>query len=448
MNIEAFQATARFGLGTRRNEKGQDEMAMAASDPRGWLTQQLVRAKIPPSLASITGYSEATNQLVDLLQAKQQKKQGMEAAFATTLRDVRNAYIQETGTRFLAQMTSDQPFVERLVMFWSNHFTVSIQKPLISGVVNAFEVQAIRPHVTGKFVDMLVAAEKHPAMLFYLDNLQSMGAQSMAGQRRNKGLNENLAREILELHTLGVNGGYTQTDVIALANIITGWSVNREDGFSFVFQQRIHQPGNKVLLGRTYGENGVGEGELAMINLSRHPATALHIATKLARHFISDNPPERAIRVLEKTFRDTDGDLMAVSRALISLDECWVEPLAKFKTPYEFALSALRLTGITPTPQQVLMGLESLNYRVFNAPSPAGFPDVASSWASSDGILKRIEWARALSQRVPEKTDPLKLADAAFGPVMRDETRFIIKGAETGRDGLAFLLSSPEFQRR
>lgn len=440
MSIDSFQASARFGLGPH-----QGEDVAIGKDPRNWLLSQLEHPEIPREIAGLKDNSPATQALINHLR---NKKIGNAEG---SLKAVRAAYVQESGTRFLVQKRSSQPFIERLTMFWSNHFTVSIQKAVVAGLANKFEVEAIRPHVTGRFADMLKAVTQHPAMLLYLDNAQSFGPNSPLGTRHEKGLNENLAREILELQTLGVNGGYTQNDVIALANIITGWTLSRDDGViapQFSFKSAAHEPGSKTLLGKTYAENGINEGLSALDDLARHPSTARFIATKLARHFIADDPPPPAVEKLAQIFQKTDGNLKAVSRTLVEMKECWDTPLAKFKTPYEFMLSALRLTDIEPTPEQVVSSLEGLNYRMFSAASPAGFPDVASAWSSPDAVMKRIEWAQALSKRISAKTDPLRLADTAFGPVMREETRFVIAGAETGKDGLSFLLTSPEFQRR
>jgi uncharacterized protein (DUF1800 family) len=436
MSIEEFQASTRFGLGAMPGES--DDMR---GDPRGWLLSQLDHPVTP---AEVAGAGSGSLAVAALIQKLKDKKQGAAAGDAKKIRD---AYIQETGNRLLAHIHSRQPFIERLTMFWSNHFTVSMQKKAVAGLVNAYEVQAIRPYVTGKFSDMLKASTAHPAMLLYLDQAQSIGPDSRAGFRRGKGLNENLAREIMELHTLGVNGGYSQADVISFARILTGWSLDR-GSMTFKFQPFMHEPGPKTLLGRTYREDGVNEGIAALDDLARHPATAVFIATKLARHFIADDPPQGAVASLARVFRDTDGDLKEVSRALAGLRECWDKPLAKFRTPYEFMVAALRLTGIEPDAAQAVSGLDRLNYRVFNAASPAGYADVASGWVSSDAVMKRIEWSRALSTHADVNVNPVVLANMAFGPVASESTKFVVAGAETGKDGLAFLLSSPEFQRR
>ncbi len=429
----AFHASVRFGLGARPGE-----LATIGSDPRGWLLSQLRNPTIPQEV-------KFRRDVETIL------KGGSKEDKADRKRMARQTYITDTGARMLAQIRSEQPFIERMVLFWSNHFTVSVQKPVVAGIVNQYEVEAIRPHVTGYFHDMLLAVARHPAMLYYLDNVQSFGTDSMAGQRRNKGLNENLAREVLELHTLGVGSGYSQNDVIALAKIITGWTLDRtEEGvrIAYKFQPRAHEPGSKTLLNRTFAESGEQEGIEALTMLARHPATAAHIATKLARHFISDVPPQPAIDAIAQSFLQSDGHLPTVMQTIVNMNESWQQPLAKLKNPYEFAVSALRLTGVEPTAEQCVTGLEALNFRAFNASSPAGIDDISSAWAAPDAIMKRIEWGHKLAQRLPSGIAPLQLAAQAFGNGLTDGTRQAIERAASGTDGIALLLASPEFQRR
>ena len=248
---------------------------------------------------------------------------------------IQKTFRAEALARFQHATLAEVGFVERLVAFWSNHFCISANKGEPARIwAGAFEREAIRPHVLGRFADMLRAVEQHPAMLFFLDNQQSLGPNSRAGINRKRGLNENLAREIMELHTLGVGGGYTQADVTSLARIITGWTFAGPQGLmappgSFAFNANAHEPGAQTLLGKTYEDNGLAQGEAALNDLARHPSTAKFIATKLARHFVADDPPLRLVERLADTFRKTDGDLAAVSRALVDADEAWSAPLDK-----------------------------------------------------------------------------------------------------------------------
>ena len=255
----------------------------------------------------------------------------------------------EAKARFDAASGADIGFVERLVWFWSNHFCISADK--IPAMAGAYEREAIRPHVLGRFADLLQAVESHPAMLFYLDNVQSMGAESIAGINRDKGLNENLARETLELHTLGVRSGYTQDDVTNFAKVLTGWTwINPDDpehGGEFVFNKRLHEPGEQVVLGKRYADSGVDQGRAVLADLARHPATAQHIAEKLARHFVADEPPPALVGKLAKSFRDSDGSLKDVARTLIAADESWTPQRQKLKAPAEW------IAGVIPRHRRV-----------------------------------------------------------------------------------------------
>jgi len=441
MSIDAFHACNRFGLGPRG-----DELRTIASDPRGWLRDQLKNPQTPVLVTTRLAGHTLVKQKSDM--GQQQRGLRDNAGNVVPLRKI---YMAETANRMAAHTQTPQGFVERQVMFWSNHFTVSIQKNILTGIVNRYEAEAIRPHINGHFKDMLLAVAHHPAMLMYLDNAQSIGPNSRAGQRRSKGLNENYARETLELHTLGVNGGYTQDDVIALARILTGWSLAGEQSeplLEFQFRPNVHESGSKTLLGKTFTENGEGEAVAALTMLAQHPATARHIATKLARHYIADTPPEDAIAALEKTYIATDGHIPSIMETLVGLDAAWATPLAKVKTHYEYAVSAFRALGIVPEDEQAVKALAALNYRAFDAPSPQGYPDTAADIISPDAILKRIDWAHALSTRVPASVVPLDLVSKILGQAATDRTKLTIQQAASGQDGIAFLLISPEFQRR
>jgi uncharacterized protein (DUF1800 family) len=434
-----YHALYRFGLGPKPGE-----VQHVGNDPRGWLLAQTQHHSLPRELQALLTQPIQAVHLADQ-SADDKRKLGQ------FLQDSKQRYVRESGLRMQVQQHSDQPLQERLVLFWSNHFTVSVQKPILAGLVNRYEVEAIRPNLDRHFEDMLLAVARHPAMLLYLDNMQSVGPDSRAGMRRDKGLNENLAREILELHSLGVSGGYSQQDVIALAKIITGWSLQRSDGgpqLRYAFRPELHQPGSKTLLGRGIAEGGEDEGVQALRMLARHPATARHISFKLAQHFVADQPPEALVERLTKIYLHTNGHLPSLTEALIEAPEAWAQPLSKLKSPYEFALSALRLSGLTVSPEQVMQGLDALNARPFNASSPAGFADTMDTWSSPDALLKRVTWAGRLGQRLPAVREPLNYAEQSLGPLLSDSSRLAISRAETSQQALGLLLASPEFQRR
>ncbi|MDJ0980852.1 MAG: DUF1800 domain-containing protein [Kiloniellales bacterium] len=438
---EAFIAANRFGLGATPGQ-----LPALASDPRGWLEAQVDPA--PGLPAPLDGLPPARDAVAAFLEAR---RDGRDLA-KLIRKSLRKDYLREAGLRTLAAVRSEAPFHERLVAFWSNHFTVSVKRPVLVGIAGGFEREAVRPHVTGRFADMLLAASRHPAMLLYLDNAQSFGPNSRAGRWRGKGLNENLAREILELHTLGVDGGYTQDDVRSLAKILTGWSLARPgkdaDPGGFKFHHLGHEPGDKTLLGQRYREAGVAEGEAALADLARHPATAQHIAFKLGRHFIADYPPAAAVDRLARVFRDSEGDLREVSLALIRLAEPWQEPLAKLKTPQDLVVSTLRAMDFRGDEERLVPALRLLGQAPWSAPSPAGWPDTAEGWAAPDALLKRIEFATAVARRVGNRLDPRALAQAVMAPVAAAETETMIARAPSRRDGLTLLLASAEFQRR
>ena len=407
--------------------------------------------------------------VAELAKRQQARRAGDRDALKAFLMQARQTYLREMAARFLHGFETGQPFRERLVRFWSNHFVVSVQKPQCAVFVGAFEREAIRPHVTGRFADMVLAVERHPAMQLYLDNAQSIGPDSPAGRIAGKGLNENLGREILELHTLGVDGGYTQDDVIALAKILTGWSLDRgpgpvgrlvnaamggeaENGFRF-YPPR-HQPGGKTLLGRNYAEGYEG-GVDALTDLARHPATARHIAMKLATHFIADDPPEESVKRIETAFGDSGGDLAKVYQAIVDDPAAWRPAPAKFRPPVEYITAAIRLTGDNDLGlldqrrvAALMQSARAMGEMPFNALSPKGWPDSADAWTGSEAILERVEWANVAGERFGGGSDPVVLAEAALGPLLTAETRSAISRAASPAQGLALLFASPEFQRR
>ena len=433
----AVLASFRFGLGPKPGE-----LDTISSDPRGWAAAQLNRRPVPltgdlsPSQVTVAAMLEARKDKLDKPEFRQK---------------MRAAYLAEIDARMTAAILGDTPVLERLTYFWSNHFTVSGIRPLVLGFSGAFEREAIRPHVTGRFADMLLASTRHPAMLLYLDNAESIGPDSQAGQRRNKGINENLGRELLELHTLGVDGGYSQADVDGLANILTGWTVaplRLPEPGTFRFIPQIHQPGSKTLLGRVYREGGESEALAALTDLAHHPATARHIATKLARHFIVDVPPADAVQRIARVFSDTGGDLKAVTRALMREEAAWRAPYAKLRTPNDLLVSAYRAVGVVPPPEQVTAMLKTLGQMPFLAPSPAGWPDSASDWISPESVVRRADWCQVFAQRLDQPPDPLAVMQNTFGDTLPQEVQQAVQHAPDKRMALALLTASPQFQRR
>lgn len=485
----AALAAHRFGFGPRPGE-----LRAIASDPRGWVKAQLGPAPPPPQIAALPPAED------DLLafgrwlarrrlrgpngrQAEERaERQGVSEEELRRLsiedefvENFRERVSRAIGARLEAAMTGERPAHERLVHFWSNHFTVSAAKPAAVALPPSFERDAIRPHVGGRFADMLLASTKHPGMIVYLDNWLSIGPNSQAAQNprrarrlpgggRPTGINENLGREILELHTLGVNGGYTQRDVQSLAAIITGWTyerprlrdlvservATRDGGQLFEFDEAAHEPGPKTLLNRTYTQSGLAQGEAALADLARHPSTARFIATKLCRHYIADDPPAAAVARVERAFRETEGDLHETMNALVDCPEAWETPFAKFKRPEEYAISLLRAANLrTLPPGAGVAALAAMGQRTYAAPGPDGWSDVAASWLTADLVWKRLEFAQAFSTRIARAdVNPLEIAQACLGPLMSDETRTAILRAESPAQGLALVFGSPEMQRR
>ena len=471
--LDAAIAVSRFGYGARPGE-----LAAASPDPRGWLLAQLDRRAPPP--AELAGLAPGSQVLAQFLAAREEQREARKTAaradsgdpvqkVANRVREVLLPhYLAQAAARTKAALATTQSFRERLVQFWTNHFAVSVDKPICLGTAGALENEVIRPHVCGRFADMLLAVETHPAMITYLDNQQSVGPDSDLGERANRrrrfgaapkaktGLNENLAREILELHTLGVDGGYTQADVTRFAAVITGWSIGGGQGRlasgtpgTFQFRGNLHQPGAQTVLGRRYAEGGFEQGQAVLSDLAAHPSTAHHLAVKLARHFVADDPPPALVETLAHAYRSSDGDLPTVYAALVHWDGAWAPTPRKFKTPAEFVYSSLRAFGVVPAEQKALLaGFELLGQRHYSPGSPAGWPDRAQDWDGADALMKRIEWSVALADRVGESHPATATLDAALGPLASEHTRTALSRAASGSQALSLLLMSPEFQRR
>jgi len=359
-------------------------------------------------------------------------------------------FFREAKAHYDGAVRAEIGFAERLVWFWSNHFCINSDDTVQAG---GYEREAIRPHVLGKFVDLLIAAESHPAMLQYLGNAASMGPNSVAGINRDRGLNENLSREILELHTLGVRTGYTQDDVLSFAKVITGWTTyvpdTPERGGEFLFYPRFHEPGPQTVLGKAYRDTGFEQGKAVLADLARHPATALHVASKLARHFVADVAPATLVETLRQKFVETDGDLWQVARALVTAPESWAPEQTKLKRPSEWMMTYIRAAGFNGADARLTApALTRLGEPLWRPPAPKGFPDEEGAWIG--GIAHRLDTANAITQNPAnqERLDPKAMLETALGPLASADTRSAVSRAETKQQAMTLLLMAPEFQRR
>jgi uncharacterized protein (DUF1800 family) len=534
-------AAHRFGL-------AQPRCADVGDDPRGWLLSQLVAAPAQRGSGLLSGV-EGVRSYAEFVRQQRQQRQlrpagsaaappvagpgpaggdgmapspsvntspggamadgstatggaaapgaSIEQAFVTHFRQVTGSDLR---ARLSTAALSPQPLTERLALFWSNHFTVSVAKPSVRALAGAFEREAIRPHTGGSFETLLQAAVRHGAMLRYLDNEDSAGPDSALVRRlarraapgvpgndamaaaaplqrgpRITGLNENLAREVLELHTLGVSGGgaayggwgrYTQADVTAFAAVLTGWRVpvgellaNPGEAATGSaagvhpsasrFDPSWHQPGAKTVLGRRYAEGPQALAEL-LRDLAQHPDTARFVSYKLARHFIADEPPPALVAQLEQAWLASQGHLPTVMTALVQAPQAWLPLQAKLKTPEEFVISTVRLLGLGETAFERAPdgGIGQLGQRVLGAPSPAGWSDRAADWLGPDAVWKRVEWATRVADRAGRRVDARALAQDSLGPLLQPDTARQIERAADGPQALALLLLAPEFQRR
>lgn len=485
--MEANIALNRFGLGARPGDT-------LSRQPRAWLLDQLERhdarpAAIAALAPSTTIAAELADYYAELRMERREgggrrnaaKPAGAMAPMADTApiqkpgadirregrRNGRDHYVSAVQARAVTAVQSQAPFAERLVHFWANHFAVSADKLTTVGLAGSLEFEAIRPNLLGSFRDMLLAVERHPAMLLYLDQAQSVGPNSpigraTAGRPRQLGLNENLAREILELHTLGVRTGYSQADVTEFARAMTGWTVaglargrgarlaqGQGQTGSFAFAPRLHEPGTRTILGKSWSQQGEAQAVAVLDMLATHPSTARHVATKLSRHFGGDDPPASMIARIEKAFLASNGDLPTVYRALVESPEAWVPQPLKFKSPWEWSISAYRALGTRELQPQAVTGLMTqLGQPVWRPGSPAGWDDVAGSWAGPDAVMRRVEAAERMAQRTRDLVDARARAAELFPDALTPATAQAIARAESPGQGVALLLVAPEFMRR
>lgn len=462
-------AMRRFGLCG-----GPGDIARLGRDPLGALLAELDGVGGPPalpqppellttetSIALLIAVREDTRQRHAEVAARNAAAGGMAEDVAPGPRP-RDPSLPATGVIHRQELdrllqlaiATPRPLEERLALFWTNHFTISSKRAQVAAMLGAFERSAIRPHMAGRFEDMLLAATLHPAMLRYLDNAFSIGPNAAVRGRRRPGpaANENLAREVLELHTLGVDGGYTQADVTEFAHALTGWTAGvwvprsgPPDGT--VFDPRRHEPGPRTILGRTYPANGAAQAPAVLRDLAAHPSTARHVTRRLVRHFLGDDAPPALAARLADVYRASGGHLGTVMAALLRAPEAWTPRMAKLRGPLEFVMATGRVMGAAQPAPAVLRDLRAMGQPVFRATSPRGWPEGDDAWATPDGIKTRLDWSINMAARTATE-DPRILAVQAFGPDLTDETRTAIARAETPAQGIALLLMSPEMQRR
>jgi uncharacterized protein (DUF1800 family) len=492
-DIAGAVAVSRFGLGARPGE-----LAAAVADPKAWLKAQIDRrgADQPPGVLpnsrdrflaylaaradaqslkreaaavaeqeSMTPPSSAMSPMAetgapaqDMAAAApigQSPLERLKAERRAAQKPLREGIAAEILARAQLAATTPTPFRERWALFWFNHFTVSTAKPAAAVLVGPFEREAIRPHVFGRFEDLLYASSTHPAMLMYLDQERSTGPDSLGGVRRNAGLNENLAREIMELHTVGADSGYTQADVTEFARALTGYSIGIErDGEALagrpLYRPQLHEPGTRTVMGRRYSDTGQAQARAILTDLAASPHTADHIAQKLAIHFVADTPPPALIARLRSAYLDSRGDLAAVATALIDAPEAWAPAPTKFKRPYEFVVSSYRIAGAAPaeSDRELIQPLTTMGERPMAAPQPNGWSEQAADWTAPDAIVKRLNWSAAFAAAHAPPEAPLQVADAALGARLTPPTRLAIMRAESRPEAMTLLLMSPEFQRR
>jgi uncharacterized protein (DUF1800 family) len=436
---------------------GSENRAVYEANAKQLAEQKLERKRKEAAQAMATASTDdaaamlAQSQKSDAQNPDMQKPAAADAAKPTQPKPVplpRQIFLDEARARHRAAVNAEIGLAERLVWFWSNHFCVNFESSVMAG---AYEREAIRPHVLGRFADMLLAAESHPAMLLYLDNAQSIGPMSIAGINRDRGLNENLAREILELHTLGVRTVYSQADVTNFAKVITGWTIlptldNPDHGGEFVFNGRLHEPAPQTVVDKIYPDTGVQQGRSVLADLARHPATARHVSTKLARHFIADEPPPALVERLTQTFLDTDGNLKEMARTLVSAPESWDPQQAKIKRPGEWIVAMRRAAGRQGDIARLMNQQALLGEPLWRPPAPKGFSDDNAAWL--DGLALRLDAANAFAQAVAAEVDPKEMAESGLGPLATDDTRLALARAESKAQALTILVMAPEFQRR
>ncbi len=446
-------ASIRFGGGLGPDTlAGLDAAALWDSVPREAVLQD----------AAITPWDTRRARARERRDVQRALRDAEDPALRARLQEINRADRDDSFAELRAMMArlayAPAGFAERLVRFWANHFAAQTRGGVLRAGRVAMIEDAIRPNMTGTFQALLRAAILHPVMLVYLDQTVSVGPFSRVGRRRGRGLNENMAREVLELHTLGRTGGYTQADVTQFARLLTGLAVSLEEGFHF--EPRIAEPGILEIFGKRYGGRPMTLGHIhdVLDDLALRPETADHLALKLARHFVADTPDPQLVAHMSASYLHSGGALMALYRAMLEHPAAWGAPLSKTRAPFEVMAAALRALDL---PRAMVTDLTSRQTRFFLAhpleamgepfeqvPSPAGYGEEAAYWVTPQGLAARIDWAMELAQRLPDTPDPRDFVEIAMADAASDTLRRAARGAETRAQGIGLILSAPEFNRR
>lgn len=440
--LGAAIAASRFGYGARPYE-----LAQIGDQPREWLLGQMISDPVPEALKSLPDSREL---LTDMLAARERGR----TAMRVYRQEARKRALTEAATHLAVALNSPTPFVERLVRFWTNHFTVSMVKPAVMPLVPAFEREAIRPNIFNSFYTMLHAVVSHPAMLIYLDNVNSLGPTSAAGRGRQNPLNDRLARQLLDQFTLGEGAGYTQLDIRALAHMLTGWTVgvnNPATKGAFAFRDSWHEGNFKEFLRRTYPSAGVLEGEAALDHLARSAATGKNLSHKMAQAFVVDDPDPGLASEIFAGFVAGGGRADGMARGLVGASESWLPQQRKVKSPTDLVMSVMRALDIrSRSGRRLLDAMRMLGQPPYQAPTPDGWPYSSLSWISPETLLERIEWCAEVAgvNRAPGGREVSDLALDILGPLLKPTTHRRLRVARDEAEGLALLFASPEFQRR
>jgi uncharacterized protein (DUF1800 family) len=449
---EHWRAASRFGYGVAPGAEAAGlpqgkawalalldrAMSDAAQPPAIDPTLALLRLPLPELLAQDKADREQRRQnTTDLAPGEKQPKRFAQQVVEQAVTWRLNA---------CSQPDVENPLLARMTEFWFNHLNVSVGKGSVKPLVGSYLIDAIRPHSLGRFEDLLLASARHPAMLHYLDQVRSVAEQSAppsgmpANAARARGLNENYARELMELHTLGVDGGYSQQDVRELARILTGWTVDPQSPDGFRFAQRLHDTGEKTFLGQRFAAGGgAAEGERAIRLLARQPATAQRIALRLAQWFVGDSPPPALVARLRQRYLQTQGDTAAVMRTLIESPETWHPQNQLFKTPVDYACSVLTAVGGPRVLRQAAGFLSGAGQALLAWPTPDGYKTDAATWLSPEALSRRADFALGAARWLPN-------AESLAPWLPTDQWARIQREPLAQQAGLA--LASPAFMRK